>query len=100
MDYSVDYGELSRAAELAQAIADRTVSATSRMRLDLVATAIPGSVSAGRANAADSKLVEGAQGIERDLAGYAAALATTAGNYKAIEDTAEGAAREFFGGVS
>ena len=98
MDYRVDYGELTGAAKLAQGVADRSSSATTHMRLDLVAAAIPGSLSAGRANAADATLVEATRTISADLAGYSSALAATAENYRAIEDTAEGAVGEFFGG--
>lgn len=100
MDYRVDFDGLSRAANDARGVADRTSSATSRMRLDLVSAAIPGSLSAGRANAVDAGLVEAARTIETDLAAYSSALAITAENYRAIEDTAEAAIQEFFGGTA
>lgn len=96
----MDYGGLAQASKLAQDIADRSSSATSRMRLDLVAAAIPGSVSAGRANALDATLAEAARNIGANLAAYSFALATTAENYRAVEDTAAGAVGQFFGGAT
>ncbi len=100
MDYRVDFGGLARAANFVRAVADRTSSATSRMRLDLVSAAVPGSLSAGRASATDAGLVEAARTMERELAAYSRALAVTAQNYRAIEDTAEAAVQEFFGGTT
>lgn len=98
MDYRVDHGELARAARNARGIAEGSSSATSRMRLDLVSAAIPGSVSAGRAAAVDGAMVEAARRIETDLATYAGALAVTAENYRVAEDAAEDAVKQFFGG--
>ena len=100
MDYRVDYGEVERAARNARNIAERSLSATSRMRVDLVSAAIPGSVSAGRANALDGTLVEAALSIETDLAAYSDDLASTAENYRAFEDSAADAVQEFFGGTT
>ena len=100
MDYRVDYGTLEQQGARAQGVADQMPAVVAPMRLDRVAAAIPGSLSAGRASAADAKMVTGGQALTQITESYAAALTVTAESYRAIEETSEGVIEKFFGAVS
>lgn len=99
MDYTVDYGKLAAEGTTAQGVADRMPAAVEPMRLDLVPMAIPGSLSAGRAAAADADLIAGGRVLTKGTSTYAEALQINAEEYRTTEERAERAIQEFFGGL-
>lgn len=99
MGYKVDYGALEQVAEAAHQVADLAPGAFVGMRLNLVPTALPGSMSAGRAQSTDATWVASAEQLIQNLQGFAEAMHATAQGYRAMENEAAGAATDFFGDV-
>lgn len=99
MGYSVDYGALELVADAAHQVAEQAPRAVEGMRLNLVPGALPGSMSASRAQSTDAELVTTAGQLCQALEGFSDAMHATAKGYRAIEDEAADAATEFFGSV-
>ncbi len=99
VDYKVDWAVLRQASARIDAIAQGAASAMTSMRLDKVATALPGSLSAGRAAALDGQFVDDARALTESVRGHADQLESTAESYAQAEERARQLVEQFYGGL-
>jgi hypothetical protein len=99
MDYEVDYDTLARAGTKAQGLAGDVAGTLRGMRLDDVAPAVPGGISAAAADHVDGKWADSSDELGAALRRFSEALAETAEAYRSVEDQAAAASESFFGGI-
>lgn len=99
MDYAVDYAALARAGDKAAGLATDIAATLRDMRLDGIAAAVPGGLSAGAAEHVDGKWVSASGELVDALRRHAEALTSTADAYRLAEERAAAAADAFFGGL-